>query len=113
NKDDGSRVEQGVYREQPKDFKALDQPEFGDQVMVKYNRGGKWSEPIAITDAKQDIMRCAIAVQSDGKTVVAYSAQRNGKYDVYARGVTIGSDKGKAEPVLSREQKLTARVLGG
>jgi hypothetical protein len=88
-KDDGSRAEQKAFREEPKDFKVLDQPEFGDQVMVKYNRGGKWSEPIAVTDAKQDIVRCAIAADGNGNVSVIYSASREGKHQVYARDINL------------------------
>ena len=46
-RDEDRRIEQKPLKGQPKDFKALDTPEFGDQVMVKSNRDGKWGEPIA------------------------------------------------------------------
>ena len=61
-----SRIEQRMLRREPRDFKALYVPEFADQVMVKYYRGGKWSEPIAVTDAKQDIVRVAVAAEGNG-----------------------------------------------
>jgi hypothetical protein len=105
NKDESSRIEQNVLWEQPKDFKALDQPEFGDQVMVKYHRGGKWSEPIAITDAKQDIVRCAIAADGKGNVWVAYSANRERRYSVYARVIEAGTNPNPAR-ALAREQIL-------
>jgi hypothetical protein len=98
NKDEASRTDQKPFREQPKDFKALDQPEFGDQVMVKYNRGGKWSEPIAITDARQDVVRVAIAADGDGDVWVAYSATREGNYDVYTRTVSLGTPEAGLAP---------------
>jgi hypothetical protein len=87
-RDENRRIEQRPLREQPDNFKALYTPEFADQVMVKYNRGGKWSEPIAVTDAKQDIVRCAIAADAAGSVVVAYSANRDGKHQLYARPVS-------------------------
>jgi hypothetical protein len=105
-RDEDRRAEQHPYKAQPENFKALDTPEFADQVMVKYNRGGKWSEPIAITDAKQDIVRCAVAVSNEGMAIIAYSALRDGRHDIYARGVTV-----KTKPELTREHKLTGTAL--
>jgi hypothetical protein len=86
-RDDDSRIEQRSLRREPRDFKAFSMPEFADQVMVKYNRGGKWSEPIAITDAKQDIVRCAVAVQEDGTVSVIYSARRGDRHRVFLRKI--------------------------
>jgi hypothetical protein len=112
NKDDDSRTEQKAFREQPKDFKALDQPEFGDQVMVKYYRDGKWGEPIAVTDAKQDIVRVAIAVDKDGDAWVAYSANRDGRHDVYARPVSkkYSADAANPSPRPGPEQSATRKL---
>jgi len=107
-KDDDRRIQQKPYRDQPKDFKALYTPEFGDQVMVKYQRGGKWSEPIAITDAKQDIVRCAVAAKTYGDVWVMYSANRRGRYDIYARALIPKFFKKPAEaPELTDEQRWT------
>ncbi len=97
-KDDSRRVEQRPYQEQPRDFKALFTPEFGDQVFVKSYRDGKWGEPAAVTDAKQDLVRCAVAAAGDGTVLVTYSANRNGRHDLYARAV---------HPKLGTEQRLT------
>jgi hypothetical protein len=96
-RDDDRRIQQKPLQGQPKDFKAFYTPEFADQVMVRYNRGGKWSEPIAITDDKQDIVRCAIAADGKGTVVVSYSANRDGRYDLYARPVS---------PELGKEWKI-------
>ncbi len=97
-KDENRRVEQKPLPEQPKDFKEFYKPEFGDQLFVKYLRGGKWSEPIAVTGPNEDLVRCAIAVNNEGTAVVIYSAHRNGRFDLYAR--SVGQTLGK-------EQKLT------
>ncbi|HXG09170.1 MAG TPA: hypothetical protein VNK04_05215, partial [Gemmataceae bacterium] len=102
-KDESRRIEQAPYKEQPKDFKALYRPEFGDQLFVKYYRDGKWSEPIAVTDGKQDLVRCAIAAKGDGTVIVVYSANRGGRHDLYARTVS---------PKLGKEQRLTGGGSG-
>ena len=65
-------------------------PEFGDQVIVKYYRDGKWSEPIAMTDAKQDIVRCAVAGERTARPGCAYSANRQGRHDVYVADASSG-----------------------
>lgn len=81
-KDDSRRIEAPQLKEQPKDFKDLYTPEFRDQLFVKYCRDGKWSEPIAVTDAKQDVVRCAIAAEGSGQIWVAYGANRKGDHDI-------------------------------
>jgi hypothetical protein len=96
--DESRRIEQESFKKQPDDFKSFYTPEFGDQLFVKNYRDGKWSEAIAVTDGKQDLVRCAIAADSQGNVVVSYSANRGGRYDLYARAVS---------PKLGREQKLT------
>src|SRR5262245_14046506 len=65
-KDEARRIEAKNLKQQPENFKAYDTPEFGDQVFAKYYRDGKWSQPIAVTGANEDIVRCAIAVDKDG-----------------------------------------------
>jgi hypothetical protein len=97
-RDESRRVEQRELPEQPNDFKALYTPEFADELFVKYYRDGKWSEPLAITGPKEDLTRCSIAVDGGGTAFVVYSANRNGRYDLYVR--PISKEVGK-------EQKLT------
>jgi hypothetical protein len=97
-RDESRRIEQKNLKEQPADFKSLYTPEFADQLFVKYFRDGKWSEPLAITGPKEDLLRCAIAVDAGGTALVAYSANRNGRHDIFARPI-------REKP--GKEQKLT------
>src|SRR6202022_3357363 len=60
-KDESRRIEQHPLKEQPASFKALYSPEFGDQLFVKSYRAGKWSEPIAVSGPREDLVRCAVA----------------------------------------------------
>ncbi|HMC64047.1 MAG TPA: hypothetical protein VKI65_03840, partial [Gemmataceae bacterium] len=105
-KEERRRIEPPSLKEQPKDFKAYYTPEFGDQLFVKYYREGKWSEPIAVTGPKEDLVRCAIAVEKDGTAWVAYSANRQGRYDVYARPIGPRPDA-DALPQPGREHSVT------
>jgi hypothetical protein len=88
-RDDSRRIESPPYKEQPKNFKDLYTPEFGDQLWVKSYRGGKWSEPIAVTGPNQSLERCAIAAEGNGRVWVSYSAFRDGMHDVYWRSIVV------------------------
>jgi hypothetical protein len=98
------RIEAPSLKEQPADFKAYYHPEFGDQVFIKCYRAGKWSEPIAVTGPKEDIVRCAVAAEASGNVWVIYSAQRQGAHRFYAR--TVGLRDGSREPSVGPEQLL-------
>ncbi|HEV3259005.1 MAG TPA: hypothetical protein VG013_19190 [Gemmataceae bacterium] len=87
-RDESRRIQQAQLRKQPADFKSLYTPEFADQLFVKYYRDGKWSRPMAITGPKEDLMRCAIAVEGNGDAWVVYSADRKGSFDIYARPIS-------------------------
>jgi hypothetical protein len=105
-RDEDRRVEQKPLIKQPENFKTLLTPEFADQLFVKSYRNGKWSGPIAITGPKQDLARCAIAAEKSGRVWVAYSAHRNGSFNVFARGLTL--DKNQPGGVaLPAEQQIT------
>ena len=57
----------------PKDFSFLANPVGGDRVWLRALRDGKWSEPVAVTDGGGDIYKCAVAVDAEGRAVVAWS----------------------------------------
>src|SRR5262249_35126383 len=66
----------------------------------KYFKDGKWSEPIAVTGANEDIVRCAIAAEGDGTVWVTYCSQRNGNHAIYTRSFDESNS-------LSQELQLT------
>ena len=101
-KDESRRAGKMQLPEQPADFKAYYRPEFGDQLFFKAYRGGKWSEPVALTGPQEDLVRCAIAVEGNGTVWVAYSANRQGNFDIYVRPLS-----GQGEPRPGPEQRLT------
>lgn len=90
-KEESRRIEPPKLEKQPENFKDYDTPEFGDQVLVKSFKDGKWSEPLRVTEAKEDIVRCAIAAEGSGTVWVIYSAQRGGKHRVHARPIEKGA----------------------
>ncbi|HEV3146026.1 MAG TPA: hypothetical protein VGZ47_19220, partial [Gemmataceae bacterium] len=80
--DETRRIEQKPLKQQPANFRSFFTPEFHDQLFVKYFKDGKWSEPIAVTGANEDIVRCAIAGNSKGEVWITYSANRNGGWNI-------------------------------
>jgi hypothetical protein len=101
-RDPGRRIEQAAFLKQPKNFQALYHPEFADQLVVTACRKGKWSEPVAITGANEDLVRCGIAGSGAGTAWVAYSAQRKGNFDIYARKIDLA-----ARNMVGPEQRIT------
>lgn len=93
--DESRLVESKSLPEQPKEFGSYYTPEFGDQLWVKAYRDGKWSAPIAITEPQQDLVGCAIAVETDGTVWGVYSAHRDGKHELKARPITGGASAAK------------------
>jgi hypothetical protein len=84
-RDEARRIEKLLYRGPPKSFRELYQPGFADQLFVRYLRGGKWSEPLAVTGPHESITRCAIAAQGNGDVWVACSAWRPGGHRALGR----------------------------
>ncbi len=119
-KEESRRIEAPNLKEQPENFKAYYTPEFGDQLFVKSYKAGKWSEPLALTDNKQDLVRCAIAAEGDGTIWAVYSAHRDGKFNLYARPVKEGKlgpeeqltkeDDPQVTPVMTTDQAGNLRV---
>jgi hypothetical protein len=99
-RDKNRRIESPMLKGQPKDFAFLDKPGFADQVWLKSCRDGKWGEPIAITGPNEDIARCAVAADGQGRVWVGYSAHRDGNFDVFVRDCDAAGKPGA-------EQRLT------
>jgi hypothetical protein len=113
NREENRRIEAPQLKEQPKDFKSFYTPDFADQLLVRSYKDGKWSEPIAITKAKEDLFRCAIAAEGNGTVWVTYSANREGKFHLFARSISTKADpdgKTKDTRQVGAEQQLTTRA---
>ncbi|MBS1827757.1 MAG: hypothetical protein JST93_20770 [Acidobacteria bacterium] len=76
-----------TFEEEPKSFDFLTRPVGGDQVMLlEYSKSGKkWGAPVAVSAAKQDVMRSAVAVDGQKRVWVIWSANVNGNLDLYAK----------------------------
>ncbi len=111
NRVESRRIEQKSYLKQPENFKDLYIPGAADQLFVKAYRGGKWSEPLAITGAKEDLARCAIAAEGNGTVWVVYSAKRKGPHQLYGRPISTKAAQGAGLPEakLGKEERLHER----
>jgi hypothetical protein len=80
-------------KEAPKNFDDFARPAGGDQVfLLTYSKSKRaWSEPVAVSAPKQDIMRTAVAVDGSGRVWVFWSANQDGNFDIHARSYAGGS----------------------
>lgn len=77
----------GNLPEEPKSLDNLSQPTGGDQVLLLRLDGRQWSEPMAVTPAKQDVFRPAVAVDGSGRAWVFWTAKADGKWNLFARAL--------------------------
>src|SRR5262249_34747646 len=112
-KEEGRRIEVSPLKEQPADFENFYTPEFRDQIFVRYYRSGKWSKPFAVTGAKEDFVRCAIAAEKNGDVWVIYSANRSGTHNIYARKLDLKTAEvvSHPKPRVSPEQRLARESM--
>jgi len=90
--------------QEPADLAYLAQPAGGEQLYLRVLRDGRWGEPIAVTDGKDELYRPAVSVAGDGRVWVFYSAHLGadenldyGNWELMARSFSAdGSDAGEA-----------------
>lgn len=80
------------FKTTPASVDFLARPAGGDQVqLLHYSKSKRiWTGPIAVTPAKQDIMRTAVAVDGKNRVWVFWSANVDGNFDIYARPYAVG-----------------------
>jgi hypothetical protein len=105
-KEESRRIEAPNLKEQPPDFKAYYTPEFGDQLVVRSYKAGKWSKPLGVTPPGQDLMRCALAADGRGTVWVAYGANRDGKFTLCVRPLNPGAGESATAPKVGAEVAL-------
>lgn len=76
-----------AFEEEPKSFAFLARPVGGDQVMLtEYSKSARrWSAPVAVSAAKQDVMRTAVAVDGQKRVWVFWAANQGGNFDIYGK----------------------------
>src|SRR5579863_3376148 len=66
------------------------------EIHARSMQGGKWSEPIVVSEAPGDYHKPAIAVDAAGAVWIAWPAQVRGNWDIYGR-VLRGTQWSKTE----------------
>ena len=84
-------------------FNFLARPAGMDQVfLMHYSKSQRvWTGPFPVTDAKEDVMRTAVAIDGQKRAWIFYSTQRSGNFDIYARSAG-------ADGTMSSEMRLTS-----
>ena len=56
-----------------------------DQVKARRRTGSEWRDVVTVSPRAGDFLKASIAIQPDGRVWIAWSAQVDGNFDVYAR----------------------------
>lgn len=79
----------------PADFdKQLVPTMNGDQILLRRHDGQTWAPALAVTAAKLDVWRPAVAVDGRGVVHVAWAQQVEGNWDIYRRKYTPAREGG-------------------
>ncbi|MBX6313726.1 MAG: hypothetical protein IRY99_12520 [Isosphaeraceae bacterium] len=89
------------FREPPKSFANFVPEGGGDQIRLLHFADGKPGEPIEVTGEGLDVWRPAVAVDGEGKVIVAWAENRDGNWDLYQRRYD------PARPSWSEPKRLT------
>jgi hypothetical protein len=61
----------------PEDLSFLNKPSGGDQLWLRVQKGGAWSEPIAVTSGGGDLYKCNVTVDGKGRAWIFWSQNQN------------------------------------
>src|SRR5580700_1668916 len=75
---------------------SYSETEHNTQIYARSMEGGKWSEPIVVSETPGDYHKPAIAIDAAGAVWIAWPAQVRGNWDIYGR-VLRGKQWGKTE----------------
>jgi hypothetical protein len=79
------------FEKEPEDFSFLAKESGGDQLWLRVQKGGKWSEPVAITAGHGDIYKCNVTLDGKGRAWIFWSENRNwpkqdlSNFEIWAR----------------------------
>ncbi len=77
--------------EPPEDYSMLAQPTGGDQILLVSLVDNQWTRPQPVTPPGQDVYRAAVSVDGSGDVWVVWSANRTGRWDIFARRLADGA----------------------
>lgn len=56
-----------------------------DRIVARKRSNGEWQPAMTVSQRDGDFLKTALAVQPDGRVWIAWSAQSDGNFDIYAR----------------------------
>lgn len=74
-RDEQRRIRQPRLDRIPEDFSFLHKPGYSDQLLIKCFRNGRWTQPMAVTNAQQDLLGCALTAAGNQTVMVHYVAR--------------------------------------
>src|SRR5262249_32816811 len=80
----------------PSDFSGFIPREGGDQIRLIRFTGGKPSAPIDVTGPGRDVWRPAVAVDAEGRVIVAWAENQDSNWDLFSRRYDPGAQSWSA-----------------
>ena len=92
----------GRYQKEPADFAFLAKEPGGDQLWLRVQQNGAWSQPVAVTAGHGDLYKCSAAVDRKGRAWIFWSENKSwpkqdlANFEIWARCYETGK---LSEPV--------------
>jgi hypothetical protein len=90
------------FQKEPEDLSYLAKEAGGDQLWLRVQKNGAWSEPIALTAGHGDIYKCNVTVDGKGRAWIFWSENKNwpkqdvANFEIWTRSYESGK---LSEPV--------------
>ena len=65
------------YEKEPADFAFLAKEPGGDQLWLRVQKSGVWSDPIAVTEGHGDLYKCSVVADGNGGTWIFWSQNQS------------------------------------
>jgi hypothetical protein len=95
---------------------SFSETEGNSRIYARSMQGGKWSEPIVVSETAGDYHKPAVTVDSAGAVWVAWPAQVRGNWDIYGRVLRAGqwskTERWTADPGTDLSPQLAASKDG-
>jgi hypothetical protein len=81
---------------EPADFSYLAKESGGDQLWLRVQKNGAWSEPVAITGGHGDLYKCSVTADAKGRAWIFWSENKNwpkqdlANFEIWARSYQDG-----------------------
>src|SRR4029077_13397832 len=83
-------------QKEPEDFNYLANEPGGDQLWLRVQKDGVWTEPVTITAGHGDLYKCAMTLDGEGRAWIFWSENKNWRakelanFEIWARPYAAG-----------------------